>query len=129
MQSVADAPVPRLRAARIGLWQAAATIALVGLSVASGRGSPGGIIGGAALLYASLLLQHLAIGIALRPGRKRGLAVGMFMVKLSLLLLVAIVGLRTNLLAPMSFAAGASTLLLAIVIDACYGNRSASSPR
>ena len=69
------------------------------------------------------------MGIALRPGRNRGLAVGVFMLKLSLLLVLALIGLRTNLLAPMSFAAGASTLLLAIVIDACYGNRSASSPR
>ena len=41
----------------------------------------------------------------------------------------AAVGLGTTLLAPMSFAAGASTLLLAIVIDACYGGGSASGAR
>ena len=128
MQNVADGPVPRLHAARIGLWQAAATLVLVGLSFVSGRGSPAGIVGGAVLLYTSLLLQHLAIGIALRPGRRRALAVGLFLLKLTILLVVAIVGLRTTLLAPMSFAAGASTLLLAIVIDTCYGTRSTSSP-
>ena len=48
---------------------------------------------------------------------------------LLLLLAVAAVGLGTTLLAPMSFAAGASTLLLAIVIDACYGGGSASGAR
>jgi hypothetical protein len=128
MQSAAEAPVPRLRAARIGLWQAAVTLVLVGLAVASGRGSPLGIVGGAGLLYTSLLLQHLAIGFALRPGRRAGLAMGLFLLKLAILLGVAVIGLKTTLLAPMSFAAGASTLLLAIVIDACYGNRSTSSP-
>src|SRR4051794_10160856 len=127
MQDVADVPAPRLRAARIALWQATVTLALVGLSLGSGRGSPLGITGGAALLYTSLLLQHLAIGIALRPGRRAGLAVGLFVLKLAILLGVAVVGLKTSLLAPMSFAAGASTLLLAIVIDTCYGNRSTSS--
>src|SRR5689334_98871 len=128
MQSAADAPVPRLRAARIGLWQAAATLALIAVALASGRGSPLGIAGGAALLYTSLLLQHLAIGFALRPGRRAGLAMGLFLLKLAVLLGVAVIGLKTTFLAPMSFAAGASTLLLAIVIDACYGSRSTSSP-
>ena len=123
-----DAPAPRLRAGRIGLWQAAVTLVLVASSIVTGRGSPAGVVGGAVLLYSSLLLQHLAIGIALRPGRRQGLAVGLFLLKLSILLLVALVGLRTTLLAPMSLAAGVSTLLLAIVIDTCYGNRSTSSP-
>jgi len=129
MQSADDQPPLRLRAAAIGLWQAGATALLVGASFATGRGSPWGILGGAAILYTSLLLQHLALGMVLRGGARSGLAVGLFLLKLLLLLGVAAIGLRTTLLAPMSFAAGASTLLLAIVLDTCYGTRSASRPR
>lgn len=128
MQSDDDAPAPRLRAAAIGVWQAVATAILVAASLATGRGSPWGIVAGAALLYTSLLLQHLAVGLVLRGGARSGLAVGLFLLKLALLIGVAAIGLRTTLLAPMSFAAGASTLLLAIVLDTCYGTRSASRP-
>jgi hypothetical protein len=122
-------PPPRLRAARIGLLQASVTVGLVGVAVASGRGAVSGIVGGAVLMYASLLLQHLAVGMVLRGGTRSGVAIGLFLVKLTLLLAVAAIGLKTTWLAPMSFAAGASTLLLAIVIDACYGTGSASRAR
>lgn len=125
-ESASADPPPRLRAARIGAIQAIATVAMVGLVVASGRGAVSGVVGGALLMYASLLLQHRAVGMVLRGGTRSGLAIGLFLLKLLLLLAVAAIGLKTTLLAPMSFAAGASTLLLAIVIDACYGNRSAS---
>lgn len=114
---------------RIGVLQAAVTVALVATVVTSGRGSVPGIVGGAGLMYASLLLQHLAVGFALRGGMRSGLAIGLFLLKLGLLLAVAAIGLKTTLLAPMSFAVGASTLLLAIVIDACYGSGSASRAR
>ena len=126
MTDAAERPAPRLRAARIGLWQAVVTLAVTGVVLVSGRGSVAGVVGGAALMYASLLLQHLAVGLVLRGGARSGLAIGLFALKLVLLLAVAAIGLRTTLLAPMSFAAGASTLLLAIVIDACYGSGSAS---
>ena len=123
---VAENPPLRLHATRIGFIQAVATAAMVGLVVASGRGAVSGVVGGALLMYASLLLQHRAVGMVLRGGTRSGLAIGLFLLKLTLLLAVAAIGLKTTLVAPMSFAAGASTLLLAIVIDACYGNRSAS---
>jgi hypothetical protein len=124
----ADPPL-RLRAARIGVIQAIATVALVGLVVASGRGAVSGVVGGALIMYASLLLQHRAVEMVLRGGTRSGLAIGLFLLKLTLLLAVAAIGLKTTLLAPMSFAAGATTLLLAIVIDACYGTGSASRAR
>lgn len=129
MTDAAERPAPRLRAARIGLWQAGVTIAMVAVVLVGGRGSVPGVVGGAALMYASLLLQSLAVGMVLRGGARSGLAIGLFVLKLLLLLAVAAVGLGTTLLAPMSFAAGASTLLLAIVIDACYGGGSASGAR
>jgi hypothetical protein len=129
MTDVAERPAPRLRAARIGVWQAAATLAMAVVVLVSGRGSVPGVVGGAALMYASLLLQHLAVGLVLRGGARSGLAIALFVLKLLLLLGVAAIGLGTTLLAPMSFAAGASTLLLAIVIDACYRMRSASGAR
>ena len=129
MTGVPEGLPNRLPAARIGLWQAGATAVLVVAALASGRGSAAGILGGAVLMYASLLLQHLAFGMAVRGGARSGFAVGLFLVKLSLLLAVAAIGLRTTWLAPMSFAAGASTLLLAIVLETCYPRRSASRPR
>jgi hypothetical protein len=117
-----------LRIGRIVVVQAAGTAALVGGSLATGRGSPGSILAGAALLLASLLLTHFALGVALRR-RRPGVAVGLFLAKLGLLLAVAAVGLGTSAIAPMSLAAGASTLLLAIVADACYGNPAPGSGR
>lgn len=128
MSATTEAPA-RLRAVRIGTFQLAATAAMVGVVLASGRGAISGVVGGAALMYASLLLQHVAVGLVLRGTARSGLAIGLFVLKLTLLLGVAAIGLKTTLLAPMSFAAGASTLLLAIVIDACYGSGSAFRAR
>lgn len=129
MTDTAEDPPPRLRAARIGVFQAIVTVAMVAVVLATGRGAVSGVVGGAALMYASLLLQHLAVGLVLRGGARSGLAIGLFLLKLTLLLAVAAIGLKTTLLAPMSFAAGASSLLLAIVIDACYGTGSAFRAR
>jgi len=128
MRTEDDTRPPRLQAGRIALWQAGFTALLVGASVVTGRGSPLGIVGGAALLYLSLLLQSLAVGLAL-GGARTGFAVVLFVLKLGLLLAVAAIGLQTTLLAPMSFAVGATTLLLAIVADTCYGTRPAARPR
>lgn len=125
----ADGRPSRLRAGRIGLLQALVTTAMVATVVTTGRGSVSGIVGGAVLMYTSLLLQHLAFGLAVRGGARSGVAIVLFLLKLTLLLAVAAIGLKTTLLAPMSFATGASTLLLAIVIDACYGSGSASRAR
>jgi hypothetical protein len=129
MTDAPEAPPVPLPAARIGLWQAAATAVLVLAVILTGRGSVAGVVGGAVLMYASLLLQHLAFGMAVRGGARSGIAVGLFVLKLGVLLTVAAIGLRATWLAPMSFAAGASTLLLAIVLETCYPRRSASRPR
>jgi len=118
-----------LRLGRIVRVQAAATTLLVATSLATGRGSPASIVAGAALLLASLLLTHLALGLAVRGGRRPGAAIGLFLAKLGLLLAVAAIGLRTSAIAPMSLAAGATTLLLAIVVDACYGKPAPGSGR
>ena len=129
MSAAAEGASRPLRVARIGLWQAGVTVVMAALVLVSGRGSVPGVLGGAILMYASLLLQHLAVGLVLRGGARSGLAIVLFVLKLLLLLAVAAIGLRTTLLAPMSFATGATTLLLAIVIDACYGHGSASGAR
>jgi hypothetical protein len=110
---------------RIARWQLVVVALLVALSVVTRRGSPVSIVSGAALLYASFALQRLSIAIAFRSG-KRGFAIGLFLLKLGLLLGVAVVGLSSDVIAPMSFAVGASSLLLAIVLEACYRGRSSS---
>jgi hypothetical protein len=129
MTDAPEEPANRLPIVRIAVWQAGAVAAMITVAVASGRGSPAGIVSGALLMFVSLLLQHLAFRLAVRGGARSGAAIGLFLVKLTLLLAVAAVGFQTTLLAPMSFAAGASTLLLAIVIDSCYPRRSTSRPR
>lgn len=129
MSDAADAAPPRLRVARIGRWQSVVVAGMAGIVLASGRGSVTGLVGGAALMFASLLLQQRAVGLFLRDGARSGVAIGMLLLKSSLLLAVAAIGLTTTFLAPMSFAAGATSLLLAIVIDACYGSGSASCAR
>jgi hypothetical protein len=83
---------------------------------------------GAGLLAASLGLQAWATRVAL-GGRRPALAVGLFTLKLALLVGVAWLGLSSRRIPPMSFAAGATTLLLAIVVEACYGDWSARRGR
>lgn len=118
-----------LRLGRIVLLQGLATGGLVVASLASGHGSPGSVLAGAALVLASLLLTYLAFGMALRRRRRPVVAFGLFAAKLGLILLIVALGLGTTAIAPMSLAAGASTLLLAIVVDACYGKPAPGSGR
>ncbi len=118
-----------LRLGRIVFLQAVATAGLIVASLASGRGSPGSVLAGAALVLASLLLTYLAFGMAFRRRRRPIVAFGLFVAKLGLVLLIVALGLGTTALAPMSLAAGASTLLLAIVVDACYGKPAPGSGR
>ena len=117
----ASPPRP-LHLLRIFGWQAALVAGLVATSTIAGRGSPGGIAAGAAVLAASLVLQAWATRAALGRVRRPLVALSLFSVKLALLMGVAAFGLSRAGLPPMSFAAGATTLLVAIVIDTCYGD-------
>jgi hypothetical protein len=92
------------------------------------RGSVPSLVAGAATLLGSLLLQRVAVSFALRPDRRTGAAVVLLLLKLGGLLLLAYVGFETAWLAPMSFAVGATTLPVAIVLDACYGQWSSRRP-
>lgn len=128
-------PGSSLRAGQIAGWQAA-LVGIAGLFAWSlGRGSFVGVALGAILLHASMRATaaalHWSIGGAGRPAW----AMGIFLVKLALLIGVAVAGLSTSWIAPMSFAVGATTLPLAIVLDTCYSAwanpraaRSAESP-
>jgi hypothetical protein len=118
-----------LRAHQILLWQTA----LVGIgaiaSYALGRGSPSGLALGAGLMHASLRLTAATLRLSLRPGRHPAVAGALFLAKLFLLLGVAVIGLTTRWISPMSLAIGAATLPVAIVLDTCYlawANRRAS---
>lgn len=91
-----------------------------GVSAALGAGSPAAIAAGALVFAASFVLQAQATRFALSARRRPALAMGLFGAKLLLLLGLATWGLARAGLEPMSFAVGATTLLLAIVIDTCY---------
>lgn len=115
----------RLRA--IALWQAGLVAAAALVSLASGRGSPIGLAGGAALLHLSTRLNAVALGAALRAQRRPALAIAALVAKLALLIGVAVVGLSSGLFSAISFCVGAATLPVAIVLDACYGARPRTS--
>jgi len=111
-----------MRRARIVLWQVL-VVGLVVLGVlATGRGSAIGVVAGGAVLTASMLLQDFALGAAFRLRRRPMLALALFVTKLLLLLGVVLIGLRDQRLDPLSFAVGATTLLLAIVVEAWYSH-------
>ena len=113
----APAPLPL---ASILAWQALACGALVAATVASGRGEALGVASGAAVMTASMVFTRQALGFALRHHARPLLGLGFFFLKLGLVLAVIAAGFYTEWIAPMSFAAGATTLPVAIVMDACY---------
>lgn len=110
----------RLRLGPIAGFQAA--VLAVGTLVlwALGRGSIASLIAGGVAMLGSLVLQRFTVSMALRPDRPSGLAILFLLLKLSLVLAIIYIGFQTTLLAPMSFAAGATSLPVAIVLDVCY---------
>ena len=85
-----------------------------------GRGSVPSLVAGGAAMLGSLILQRFTVSMALRQDRSSGLAIPFLLLKLGLVLALIYVGFQTTLLAPMSFAAGATSLPVAIVLDVCY---------
>ena len=118
-----------MRIARLLLWQCLLALLLLAAVLATGRGSAAGVLGGALLVAASLLLQLWATRTAVARKAHPGLAIGLFSLKLGLVIGVAAIALSTGGIAPMSFAAGATTLVLAIVVEACYASWSSRSRR
>lgn len=117
-----EPPAASLNTVRLVSWQAGWTLLLVAASLVSGRGAPASILAGAALLAASFVLQARALRVALARQRP-AVAVALLLAKVALLLGIAVLGLSTALLEPMSFAVGASTVLLAIFAETCYRER------
>ncbi len=109
-----------LRLGPIAAWQGG--IVLVATTALSllGRGSTPSLLAGAGFMLASLTLQRFAVQAAFRRGRSPGRALFFVVLKLALVLGVLYVGLQTALLGPVSFAAGATSLPMAIVADVCY---------
>ena len=120
--SAAEPNVPGapLRLGSILLWQTFAVLGGIGILVIAARGAPLSLVLGALLMTGSLLLSKQAFSFATRNHKKPYLAMFFFFLKLSLFLALAILGLYGEFLGAMSFAAGATTLPLAIVADACY---------
>lgn len=108
---------------RVVLWQALLTAALCSIALGTGRGSLIGISVGAAVLCAGFVLQNLAVHYVLSRARRPYLAVLLFALKLGLLLALAFLGFEVVLSAPISFATGVTTLLLAILFEAWYSAR------
>lgn len=120
-------PPPPLRLASILIWQVLASGALMAAAASLGQGSPGGVAAGGLVMSASMFFTRQALGFALRNHQRPLLGIGFFLLKLLLMLGLVFVGFYTDWLAPMSFAVGATTLPVAILMDACYpiGKRAA----
>jgi len=121
---MADPPVAGrgagLRVGPIAGWQAVVVFPSAAALWTAGRGAPASLVAGAVMMLASLVLQRLAVSAAFRRARRPGVALALLLLKLFLLLAFVYVGLRTALLGPLSFAAGATSLPVAIVLDVCY---------
>lgn len=115
-----EAGAGALRLGPIAAWQAALLAAGSAILATSGRGSIPSLWAGGALMLGSLVLQRLAVSAALRRERRPGLAVLLLLLKLGAILALVYVGFQTALLGPASFAAGATSLPVAIVSDVCY---------
>jgi hypothetical protein len=124
----ATEPRSRFRKERVFLWQAALALALAVLAAVLHRGSPLSIACGALFLAASFLLQDLAFSAAFRRQRHPAIAVGLLLLKFAIVLGLGALGLRSGRIEPLSFALGATTLLLAILAETWYAERR-SRPR
>jgi hypothetical protein len=113
------APAP-LRLVSIFTWQALITFAGLGVLYWLQRGSAVSLLAGVALLSASLLLTRRAMAYAIRHHARPARGLLIVLLKTGLLLLLTVVGFATDALGPISFAAGAATLPVAITLDACY---------
>jgi len=121
----ADGEARPLRVARLFAWQAAIAAGLAAGAAGTGRGSAAGIVLGAGLFAASFALQAWATRAALGSSARPVWAVAIFTLKLGFLVAVGAWVLSTAAIPPLSFAAGATTLLLAIVAETCYRDWSA----
>jgi hypothetical protein len=113
-------PGAPLRLRSILLWQTFAVVCGIGVQVTVARGAPVSLFLGAFLMTGSLVLSQQALRFATRSKKRPFLAMFFFFLKLALFLGLAIFGLSGQLLGAMSFAAGATTLPMAIVADTCY---------
>lgn len=113
-------PGAPLRLGSILCWQTFAVLCGVGIQLSMARGAPASLLMGALLMTGSLLLSRQAFHFATRNQKRPFLAMLFFFLKLALFLGLAIFGLSGQMLGAMSFAAGATTLPMAIVADACY---------
>ncbi len=113
-------PGAPLRLSSILFWQAFAVVCGVAGLLFLDRGAPTSLVLGAALMTGSLMLSRQAFFFATRNQKRPYLSMLFFFLKLALFLGLAMFGLSGQLLGAMSFAAGATTLPMAIVADACY---------
>ena len=101
-------------------WQAAALASGSLAFTVLGQGSVPSLLFGGGVMLGSLILQRFAVSMALRAERKPAIAILLMFAKLAAVLALIYVGFHTEWLAPMSFAAGITSLPLAIVLDVCY---------
>jgi len=113
----------------IALWVVLVLGVGAGLLHSLGRGSLASLLTGGALMLGSLVLQRFTVSAALRPGGRRGVALLLLSLKLTLILVFIYVAFTTAVVGPLSFAAGVTALPVAIVLDVCYLQWSSREPR
>lgn len=109
-----------LRLGSILAWQVIAGGVAVGVLLALGRGSALSVFGGGAVLTSSMLLGRIGMRFATRHQARPAAGMAFFLAKLFLVGGFVAAGIAMGWLDPVSFAAGVTTLPVAIVLDACY---------
>jgi hypothetical protein len=108
---------------RLLVWQLGFVLVASGIATTIDGASPRSVGAGALFLTASFVLQDVAFTRALSAKRRPAVAVGLFVTKLAMVLGLATIGLRALAIEPLSFAIGATTLLLAILAETWYADR------
>ena len=106
--------------ARVGRSCAFLVAAAVTASALSGLGSPVSLLAGGAFMLADFHLIRILVSRLIRPGAGRALAFGGLALKFLLVLALVVAVFYQWPVEPLSFAVGASMLLVAAVLDAVW---------
>jgi hypothetical protein len=110
----------RVSTVRVGRVAAALVVAATLLAAATGVGHPWSVAGGGAFMLADYHLIRLLVSRLIRPGASYAWTVVLLSLKF-VLVIALIVGVFYQFpVAPMSFAFGASMLMVAAVLDAVW---------
>ena len=106
--------------ARIGRLAALLTVVVAAGSVLSGLGEPASVLLGGFVMVANYHLIRMLVSRLIGADRSSGKAAIALIAKLAVMILLVTGALYQFPIAPGSFAVGATLLLVAILLEACF---------